>query len=71
MKTPDQEAYERSFQRDALKIALKQFERAALYDEQYKVIQESEKDEALAKEIAGRIGITPEMYKQVLSHAKK
>ena len=28
-------------------------------------------DEALAKEIAGRIGITPEMYKQVLSHAKK
>ena len=34
------------------------------------MIEESGKNEALAKEIAGRIGITPEMYKEVLSHAK-
>ena len=50
-------------------MAIKQFEQASLYQEQYKIIKESAENEDLANEIAGRIGIKPEMYKQVLTRA--
>ena len=50
-------------------MAIKQFEQASLYQEQYKIIKESAENEDLANEIAGRVGIKPEMYKQVLSRA--
>ena len=71
LKTPQQNVYKTAYQREAFKMAIEQFEIASLYEEQYKVIQESAKNQELANEIADRIGITPKMYKQVLSSAQK